>query len=204
MTESKTAAASEAQGPPAIVIETIGMFYHPDHPAFDILIRHGRLVASKAISAANLVSGQKPDIDFIWEASFFHDIGIFLTDTPQIGCTGSAPYICHGYLGGKIFKSLGNPRMARVCECHVGVGLSKADIQNQRLPLPARDMLPETLEEQIICYADKFFSKDRPPGREEKSAADIIAALEPFGKDKVDRFLEWHRGFSPSNDAFHQ
>ena len=42
---------------------------------------------------------------------------------------------------------------------HTGAGLTKKEIIEQELPLPQQDFLPETTEEKLICYADKFFSK---------------------------------------------
>ena len=53
----------------------------------------------------------------------------------------------------------GYPQHARVCERHTGAGLTKREIIEQELPLPQQDFLPETTEEKLICYADKFFSK---------------------------------------------
>ena len=32
-------------------------------------------------------------------------------------------------------------------------------IESNHLPIPHRDMLPVSVEEQVICYADKFFQK---------------------------------------------
>jgi uncharacterized protein len=54
-------------------------------------------------------------------------------------------------------------------------------------------MVPVTLEEKIICYADKFFSKTH--GTRHKSIDAVIAQLMPYGLDKVQRFEQWHRGF---------
>jgi uncharacterized protein len=53
--------------------------------------------------------------------------------------------------------------------------------------------VPVTLEEKIICYADKFFSKTN--GTREKSTDAVIAQLMPYGLDKVQRFKQWRRGF---------
>jgi uncharacterized protein len=186
--------ADAAQDPP-MAIEIVQLFYPPRSPVYETLIHHGRQVAEKAVSVARAIPEMDSNIDFLREASFLHDIGIFLTNIPQLGCTGEKPYVCHGYLGGKILKALGLARHARVCERHVGVGLTKADIEERNLPMPARDMLPETLEEQILCYADKFFSKGRPPGREEKRLENIVKGLAPYGREKVERFLAWHRRF---------
>ena len=54
----------------------------------------------------------------------------------------------------------GFPRHALVCERHTGAGISLQSIIDQQLPVPHRDMVPVSLEEQVICFADKFFFKD--------------------------------------------
>jgi uncharacterized protein len=54
-----------------------------------------------------------------------------------------------------------------------------------------RDMRPVTVEEQIICYADKFFSKNGGGASREKSVTEIVASLRPYGTDKVERFMGW-------------
>ena len=66
------------------------------------------------------------------------------------------PYICHGYLGAELVRKEGFPKHALVCERHTGAGLSLQNIIQQDLPVPHREMTPVSLEEQIICFADKF------------------------------------------------
>jgi uncharacterized protein len=78
-----------------------------------------------------------------------------------------------------------------VCERHVGIGMTQEDIRQQGLPLPARDMLPVSIEEQIICYADKFFSKNGRDTDREKSLDEIVVSLKRYGHDKVRRFQAW-------------
>jgi uncharacterized protein len=129
------------------------------------------------------------------ETAVLHDIGIFMTDAPSIGCTGSHPYICHGHLGRAILEGYGLPEHALVCERHMGVGITQADIRQYNLPLPERDMLPVTLEQQIICYADKFFSKNGRRKATVNSIATIIQSLKPYGKAKVRRFKAWVQQF---------
>ena len=58
-------------------------------------------------------------------------------------------------------------------------------------------MRPVTIEEEIICYADKFFSKnDSEPGVE-RPVAEVIRELEKYGKEPVRRFLDWVDRFEP-------
>ena len=118
-----------------------------------------------------------------------HDIGVFLCDAPGIECHGTEPYIRHGVLGAELLRREGYPRHARVCERHTGAGISLSEIRNQHLPLEERDYLPETLEEKVICYADKFFSKTKLD--REKTPEQALRSLQKFGQEGVKRFTEW-------------
>lgn len=138
----------------------------------------------------------QPDRAFIKEACLLHDIGIFLTRSPSLGCHGVHPYVRHGVLGRQLLEAEGLDRHALVCERHVGVGISKADIRVQGLELPERDLRPATLEEEIICYADNFFSKSHQGNGRERPLPQILNTLSKYGNDKVKRFLDWHRRFS--------
>ncbi|MFZ3121859.1 MAG: HD domain-containing protein [Thermodesulfovibrionales bacterium] len=171
-------------------IEIIRKYYNPESEAYKFLIQHSRMVAKKAVEVAERVRHLNPDIKFIEEAAMLHDIGIFLTHAPHIGCHGDKPYICHGYLGRELLEKEGYPKHAIVCETHVGVGLSTKDIEKNNFPLPKRDTTPTTIEEKIICFADKFFSKDNEPLKEKpiSKAREFIAR---FGDDKLRQFDEW-------------
>ncbi len=172
-------------------VNIIDKYYKSNSRAYEILIQHGKQVARKALDAAKNVPQLNPDLDFIKEAAMLHDIGMFLTNATELGCKGKNPYICHGYLGREILEKIGLPRHALVCERHVGVGITIEDIKNYALPLPKRDMLPVSIEEQIICFADKFFSKNRDSLKKEKSVEDIKQYLKPYGVEKVRRFQSW-------------
>jgi len=172
-------------------IEIIRKFYRPGSRAYDTLVSHSEQVTQKALDTAAGVPHLEPDPAFIAEAAMLHDIGIFLTDAKLLGCRGAQPYLMHGPLGKELLDKKGLPRHALVCERHVGVGISAKDIVTHGLPLPVRDMLPVSIEEQIICYADKFFSKNGRGGGREKSIAEILPEIEPYGPDKVKRFKGW-------------
>jgi len=175
-------------------IDIIKDYYRPGTTAYEILVRHGEQVAEKAIAAAGRVAHLDPDLAFLREAAMLHDIGMFLTNSPGIGCFGIHPYVMHGVLGHELLEDRGMPRHGRVCERHVGVGISAGDVRLQGLPLPERDMLPETLEEKIICFADKFFSKNGGQNSE-KSLAQIRKSLGSYGDGKVTRFESWLETF---------
>ena len=63
-------------------------------------------------------------------------------------------------------------------------------IEEQHLPLPPeRSYEPVTLEDQVVCYADKFYSKTRLDS--ERTVAETAQSLEKFGEEGVRRFLGW-------------
>jgi len=148
------------------------------------------MVTKKAVEVAERVRRLNPDIKFIEEAAMLHDIGIFMTNAPQLGCYGDKPYICHGYLGRELLEREGFPKHAIVCETHIGVGLSVNDIEKNNFPIPKRNMISTTIEEKIICFADKFFSKDNEPLKE-KPIRKIREFIVMFGDDKLKQFDEW-------------
>ena len=172
-------------------VAIIAKHYKRDSEAGRILLAHGEKVAEKALAAAGHVSHLKPDIEFIRQAALLHDIGMLFTAAPSLGCTGTYPYVCHGVLGRALLEAEGLKRHALVCERHVGVGITPEDIRRQGLPLPIRDMQPVSIEEQIICYADKFFSKNGAGSGQEKTVNEIMQKLVLYGTQKVQRFQRW-------------
>ena len=164
--------------------------YYPDEGELKhILTVHSRLVADKALQIVSRHPELGADPTFVEEAAMLHDIGIFLTHAPAIHCHGTQPYIRHGILGADLMQREGLPRHALVCERHTGAGISLRDIQSQRLPLPPQDYLPLSIEEQIVCYADKFFSKTRL--LKEKTVDEALHSLLKFGDDGILRFKAW-------------
>lgn len=174
-------------------LDIINKYYPGESELKYILLTHSRSVADKALWIADRHPELQLDRDFLYEGAMLHDIGIFLTDADSIGCLGDKPYICHGYLGADLMRSEGYPRHALVCERHTGAGLSLDQIIAQNLPVPHRDMVPVSPEEQVICFADKFFSKthlDR-----EKPVEKARKSLEKYGTAGVERFDRWCRIF---------
>ena len=161
----------------------------------EILMIHGRMVAGKAICACSAVNADADTHRLVIEAAYLHDIGVCKVSAPDIGCHGTEPYIRHGVLGRELLESEGLIQHALICERHTGVGITVADIEQQGLPLPLRELCPETLAERIICYADLFYSKNPGKLEQEKSVDKIRKKLARFGDDKVVIFENWHREF---------
>lgn len=171
----------------------IDKYYPKDGDLRRLLIMHSRQVADRSLAIADRHPELQLDRRFLEEAAMLHDIGIFRCHAPSIFCVGDQPYICHGTIGAALLRQEGLERHARVCERHTGTGLTADDVQRQQLPLPVRDYQPETLEEQVVCYADKFYSKSHPD--RVLSVAEAARSLEKFGQSGVDKFLKWAEMF---------
>ena len=176
-------------------LKIIKKYYARGSMAYDFLIQHSRAVTQKALQIADRTKHLGPDLDFIQEAAMIHDIGIIFTNQPGIGCYGNNPYVCHGYMGRELMEHEGFHRHAPVCERHVGTGLTRKEIEEKKLPLPVREMVPITVEEQIICYADKFFSKNTEFLLQEKPLEKVRHGIAVYGRDALDRFDELVRIF---------
>ena len=66
-------------------------------------------------------------------------------------------------------------------------------IISQKLPVPHRDMLPISLEEQVVCFADKFYSKTHL--EREKTVEKARKSLSNFGNEGLKRFDRWCEQF---------
>jgi len=149
-----------------------------DSGADDALIAHSEAVSKVAsdIASRMVSNGLKADVEFIESAALLHDLGRTRTHG-----------ILHGVEGAAILKDY--PEYARVCERHIGGGIGR--LEAGALGLPVKDYIPETVEEKVVCYADKLVHGTR--------VADIGETVENFrrrlGRDHptVGRILELHR-----------
>lgn len=172
----------------------LSKYYEEGSTLLDLLLTHSEMVARKALSLAD-AKDFDIDRDFVYQAAMLHDIGIFKCNAPGIYCYGDEPYIRHGLIGGELLRKEGvDEAYARVCERHTGSGLTAKEIAETGMPLPHIDLLPETMEEKLICYADKFYSKSGNP-REEKSLDRVRASMAKFGPDSLARFDLLHNYF---------
>ena len=160
-------------------LSIIDKYYPADDELRRILMIHSRQVADRCLAIVAKHKELPVDVQFMEEAAMLHDIGIYRCDAPSIHCHGTEPYLRHGPIGGEILRAEGFPRHARVAERHTGTGLPGYE--------------PETLEEQIICYADKFYSKSRLD--RVLTVAETAQSLEKFGHDGVLKFLAWAERF---------
>lgn len=183
-----------ASGVPIDPFKIIEKYYKKGSDLHKLLIRHSSDVMNKALQIAKNHPELNIDMPFVAEAAMLHDIGINLTYAPDIHCYGVMPYLCHGYLGREILINEGLPLHALVCERHTGLGLTAEDIKEMSLPLPLRDMIPETPEEVLICFCDCFFSKSNL--EHEKTVQEVREELSKYTTEVgLQRFDDWCKMF---------
>jgi len=118
--------------------------------------QHSEKVAEKALEIANKITKANVDKSLIEVGSILHDIG----RTKIHGFK-------HALIGGKILRERGfSEKLARICETHILGGLDKEDAKE--FGLPEKDYLPISLEEKIICLADKLIAGTKEVSLEER------------------------------------
>ncbi|MFK8908963.1 HD domain-containing protein [Streptomyces sp. YS-3] len=164
----------------------------PSRAAYELVWTHCEIVWQVAEGLLDRC-GAELDRELVRAGCLLHDIGVYrLYDST--GRLDHANYLRHGILGHDLLAEEGLPEyVCRFCSCHTGVGLTKDDIERQRLPLPPADYLAETAEERLVMYADKFHSKTTPP---RFLTPDSYAAyVARFGPDKTRAFEELRARF---------
>ncbi|MEM3437937.1 MAG: HDIG domain-containing protein [Nitrososphaerales archaeon] len=124
--------------------EAINLLKKENSP--EVLIKHSMTVSevSTILVLALKEKGYYVDLDLVKIGGLLHDIGRVKTHS-----------VLHGYLGGKILRERGvDERIARIAERHVGGGISSEEAK--KLGLPDGIYMPESLEEKIVCFADKI------------------------------------------------
>lgn len=159
-----------------------------DRQLKELLLLHSRQVCELAMEVCNRHPELHADLEVIEAGAMLHDIGIIRCNAPSIHCHGTEPYIKHGVIGADMITEFYNgntdaypvaDKIRRICARHTGTGLPGLE--------------PETTEEKIVCYADKFFSKTRP--ERQKTYEEAMHSLEKFGKDGLVIFSQWHDMF---------
>ena len=110
------------------------------------IINHSIAVADKALEIAQKLKGNGVtlDINLVEIGALLHDIG-----------RSKIHGWHHAIEGGEIIREKGfSEKIARIAETHILGGLSKKDCEI--LALPVNRYIPETIEEKIVCYADKL------------------------------------------------
>jgi uncharacterized protein len=155
----------------------------PTREAFESVHTHCELVCQ---IAEQFLPRLDVDGDLVRVGALLHDIGVYRLYT-SAGVLDTAGYVRHGVLGHELLQSLGFPdEISRFCSRHTGVGITRADVRSQSLPIPVDDYVPGSPEEELVLYADKFHSKRTPPVF--VSGDSYAEAVGRWGADKVVTF----------------
>lgn len=173
-------------------IKLINQYYAEQPELKEILLTHSRQVADRALQIVDAhpewTEQGLVDRQFVEEAAMTHDIGILYVKAPKIYCMGPHNYIEHGFLGAELLRREGFPKHALVAERHTGSGITMEQVIREDLPIPLQDYCPVSLEEKIICYADKFYSKSHLG--EEVAMSKLRENIWRYGHDAV---LRWEQ-----------
>lgn len=171
----------------------------PNPAAFGLLWTHCRIVALLARDFARRYAFRAkrqglsgPNEQLVVVGGLLHDIGVYRVFAADGVAFDHDRYLFHGLEGWLILHENGfGERIAGFARDHTGVGMTRRDVLDEGLRLPADDYSPRTLEEELVMYADKFHTKSNPPTFVSPAAARRSARR--FGEAKarrLDRFAE--------------
>lgn len=142
-------------------IERLHHKYAPNDQVYNLVYGHCQIVSEIALWCVdNIESESEVDIDLLQSAALLHDIGTYILFDDDGKVSNERMYPLHAILGAKIVADEGiDMKISKIIETHVLLGLTKQEIIDTPWVLPARDYEPETIEGELLCYADRFHSK---------------------------------------------
>jgi uncharacterized protein len=114
------------------------------------IVAHCKTVARVAMAISDEFEkrGKQVDSKVVLAGALLHDIGRSRIHT-----------IRHGLEGSEMIRQEGvDEKVVEVVRRHVGAGISSDEART--LGLPDLDYFPRTLEERIVCFADKLVDSD--------------------------------------------
>lgn len=145
------------------------------------IIRHCVVVSELAVKIAKKINANGIEVDenLVEISALLHDIGRSKTHG-----------IKHAIEGVKIAKKFQLPEeIISIIERHIGAGLTKEDAK--KLGLPIKNYLPLTIEEKIVCHADKLIGSF-----ERQKLSKAIENLEKVNNKAVERLKKLHEELS--------
>ena len=119
---------------------------HKKYRSNERIVAHCRTVARVSIVLADEFErrGKSVDSKVVLAGALLHDVGRARVQT-----------VGHGLEGSEMLQGEGvDERVVEVVRRHVGAGISAEEAK--ALGLPDLDYVPRTLEERIVCFADKM------------------------------------------------
>ena len=127
------------------------MTLHRKYGSDERIIIHCETVTkvAKILADAMLKEGKQVDVKAVLAGAMLHDIGRSRVHTVR-----------HGLEGANIVEGESvEMKVVEIVRKHVGAGISREEAR--ALQLPDLDYIPTTLEEMIVCFADKMVDADR-------------------------------------------
>jgi len=124
---------------------------HRKHGSAEKIVLHCTTVArvSRLLAEEFRKKGREVDIEAVVVGALLHDIGRSRTQTVR-----------HGLEGSSIVEEEGlDKTVVEIVLRHVGAGIDSEEAR--KLGLPELDYIPHTLEERIVCFADKMVDGEK-------------------------------------------
>jgi uncharacterized protein len=167
------------------LLEDYAKRFRPDWK--DSMLAHAEIVLDLVTFISGLVD-EDINMETLRLGAILHDIGR----------TKAKRVVEHGVLGGEIIRAEGFPEaVARISETHLGVGITREEAE--KLGLGNRDLVPGTLEERIVCYADNLLFYIKDDGRHE--VRDMEAVVERFRAELGQEYAKRAEGFMEGVEA---
>jgi uncharacterized protein len=134
------------------------MAIHAKYHTGPYIVRHCQAVAMAAKIMADEAERRGLEVDekAVIAGALLHDVGRSVTQTVRHAAEGAEILVKEGV----------DMKVVEIVRRHVGAGISPEEAK--KLGLPGFDYIPRTLEERIVCFADKMVDADkvRPFGEE--------------------------------------
>ncbi|KYK21954.1 phosphohydrolase [Thermoplasmatales archaeon SG8-52-4] len=141
------------------------------------VINHCKAVRDVAIKIAEKANA---NVELVEASALLHDIGRSKTHG-----------IRHAIEGAKIIKKIGlSSKIVKIIERHIGAGLPAKEAK--KLGLPAKNYIPITLEEKIVCHADSLIENSKKQNIEKE----IEQALMNSHREYANRLVVLHKELS--------
>lgn len=151
--------------------------YAPNQEAYDLVYDHCEIVAKIARECGDRYKG-KIDVDLAVLCAMLHDIGTYTLFIPELHTFKEDGYQQHAFIGATILEGEGLPKLVvDAVRTHVLMGITAQEIELNKWKLPYKDLLPQTTEAELLCYADRFHSKHPQFNHHEKFASKLEQGL---------------------------
>jgi len=166
----------------------------PNQDTFNLVWTHCQIVALIALQRAQSYTQQPVNYQKVVVGGLVHDIGVYRLFKENSLQFDMSRYLFHGLEGWLILQEEHfGEEIANFARNHTGLGITHYDVYKEHLPLPLGDYSPQTVEQELVMYADKFHTKSNPPEFISVTAARRSALK--FGSENAKKFDYYQQKF---------